>query len=182
MEDIGTTMDHLQLPHKLRSRINRYYWYCWFRYSNFTNKGVSSFLGELSEPLAMEVQLICHSNLLANIPLFAGANSNVMRHVMMSIDSEIFLPGDYIFRVGDEAVKLYMIQVREPPRLPIFARSEASTKEGGRWSRERSERVSEASVREAGCSSARPLHPPARSTRSLHPFAREHKRRRALAP
>jgi hypothetical protein len=110
MEDVNTTMEHLQLPRKLRERVNRYFWYCWYRYSNFTNKGVSTFLSELSEPLAMEVQLVCHSNLIGNIPLFTGANTNVMRHVMMSIESEIFLPGDYVFRAGDEASKLYMIQ------------------------------------------------------------------------
>ena len=58
----------------------------------------------------MEVQLVCHATLIGNIPLFQNASDNVMRHVMMSIESEIFLPGDYIFRAGDEATKLYMVQ------------------------------------------------------------------------
>ena len=110
MDHVNDTMEHLQLPTKLRERVNMYYWYSWYRYSNFSSNGMGQFLTELSEPLAMEVQLVCHSNVIGNIPLFKGVDSNVIRSVLLKIKPEIFLPGDYIFRHGDTAVKLYMIQ------------------------------------------------------------------------
>jgi len=58
----------------------------------------------------MEIQLACHSTVIGGIPLFQDCGPNVIRMVLLCIKPEIFLPGDLIFRMGDEADKLYMIQ------------------------------------------------------------------------
>ena len=114
MENIGETMEYLNLPTRLKERINLYYWYAWSKSgSAASSKGTGQFLTELSEPLAMEVQLICHSNVIGNIPFFQNADSAVIRRVLDKIIPELFLPGDYIFRHGDTANKLYMIQSGE---------------------------------------------------------------------
>mmetsp|Transcript_12350 Transcript_12350/g.22453 ORF Transcript_12350/g.22453 Transcript_12350/m.22453 type:complete len:757 (-) Transcript_12350:56-2326(-) len=114
MENIGETMEYLNLPTRLKERINLYYWYAWSKSgSAASSKGTGQFLTELSEPLAMEVQLICHSNVIGNIPFFQKADSAVIRRVLDKIKPELFLPGDYVFRHGDTANKLYMIQSGE---------------------------------------------------------------------
>ncbi|GMH86950.1 hypothetical protein TL16_g10703 [Triparma laevis f. inornata] len=110
MEHLGEMMEYLNLPSKLRERINMYYWYSWSKNSNYTSKGTGQFLSELSEPLAMEVQLFCHKDMIGNIPFFKDVDPAVIRCVLDKIIPELFLPGDYIFRQGDAAQKLYMIQ------------------------------------------------------------------------
>jgi hypothetical protein len=107
LEDSRDIMEHINLPHRVKDKVNRYFWY---KYSNFAYQGMAAFLEDLSEPLAMEVQLACHASVIGNIAIFQDCSASVIRMVLLSMTPEIFLPGDTIFRAGDIADKLYMIQ------------------------------------------------------------------------
>lgn len=107
LEDSRDIMEHINLPRRVKDKVNRYFWY---KYSNFAYQGMAAFLEDLSEPLAMEVQLACHASVIGNIAIFQDCSASVIRMVLLSMTPEIFLPGDTIFRAGDIADKLYMIQ------------------------------------------------------------------------
>ena len=46
LENIRDIMEHISLPHKVRDKVNRYFWY---KHSNYAYQGIRHFLEELSE-------------------------------------------------------------------------------------------------------------------------------------
>ena len=109
MKDIARTMRYLQLPEELKSRVIRYHEYVHNIFGTFDTNKLKTFADKLSKPLAAEVKLHCHTNLIKNVPLFDKLDHHISRYLIDCLTVEIYMPGDFVIRQGEFDSRLYMI-------------------------------------------------------------------------
>lgn len=94
------------LPPALQQRIHEYYTYMWLQRLGYDE---SDFLESLPVGLHEEVALHIKSDVIENVELFVGAPSDFVAYVALRLRPEVFTPGDWIFREGDEGSRMYFI-------------------------------------------------------------------------
>jgi len=107
-QTLSKTMEEMKLPTKLKQRVDQYFFYLWHLKGHFEPERIGDFMRDLNQPLAMEVQIVCHK-MVKDIPLFSGLNAEVTKDILYQLTEEVFLPGDFVFRYGDDADKLFII-------------------------------------------------------------------------
>jgi len=107
-EDNNTrqAMQTLGIPSSLQLRIFAHYTYERVHRGHGT---VEQLLGGLSDQLNFELHLARHYRLVTAVPFFKSSHPYVLREIVLVLTDVIFLPGDWICRLGDEGKEMYFL-------------------------------------------------------------------------
>jgi len=108
MEYLFESMNHLALPQQLKHRIIMYYDHIWKEYRSLDGR-VHSFIPELSKQLESEVYLYLRTNLILSVPFLRQCSPEVVQRLVTILDTEVFLPNDYIVHKGVPGEEMYLI-------------------------------------------------------------------------
>jgi CRP-like cAMP-binding protein len=99
-------MQTLGLPSMLQLRILAHYAYERVHRGHGT---IVKLLGGLSEQLNFELHLARHYRLVTAVPFFKRSHPYVLREIVLVLTDVIFLPGDWICRLGDEGKEMFFL-------------------------------------------------------------------------
>ncbi|MBI4261359.1 MAG: cyclic nucleotide-binding domain-containing protein [Actinobacteria bacterium] len=106
LEQLGAFMHYREIPPDLQERIVRYHRYLW-------QQGLlhdeSDLLGHLPPSLRTEVSLFLKRDLIEAVPLFQGADEELLREIALELEPVVFMPGDEIIREGERSREMYFI-------------------------------------------------------------------------
>lgn len=106
MERINAFMDYRGLPDGLQQRIRDYHGYRWEKRLGFDE---SAIVDELPPSLQADVSLFLKRDVIEKVPLFKGAGTDLIRDIALAMHPLVYLPGDYIFRAGDQGNQMFFI-------------------------------------------------------------------------
>lgn len=106
MERINAFMEYRAVPGKLQNRIREYHRYRWEKRLGFDE---SAIVEELPPSLRAEVSLFLKKDVIEKVPLFRGASADLISEIALAMRPLVYLPGDYVFRVGDPGKEMFFI-------------------------------------------------------------------------
>lgn len=109
MEWLFASMNRMQLPNDLQNRINDYYQAMWERHGTLDG-AVTAFIPELSRNLAYEVELFLRMDMINRAPIFQSCSAKVVQELVMELELQVFMPGDYIVVRGEVGNDMYFVQ------------------------------------------------------------------------
>ena len=104
MEKINAFMEYRRLPAGLQHRIREYHGYRWEKRLGFDE---SAIVDELPPSLQAEVSLFLKKDVIEKVPLFKGAGTDLVRDIALAMRPLVYLPGDFIFRAGDQGKEMF---------------------------------------------------------------------------
>ncbi|KAF0755767.1 hypothetical protein AaE_004864, partial [Aphanomyces astaci] len=119
MEQLLSSMNLMRLPLDLQNRINEYYQVMWERHGTLDGQPLV-FTNELSKNLAVEVELFVRMDMINRVPVFQQCSKKVVQDLVMNLELQVYLPGDYIVVKGEVGMDMYFVQngeceVTKPP-------------------------------------------------------------------
>jgi len=110
LERVDTYTRSHRISPELRGKIRAYFHYLWI-----TNKGYQdrSLLESLPRQLQSEIFLHLNKNMFEEVSFLKNAEQDLIVDLMEQLQSRVALPGERIFRAGDEGDALYFIQSGE---------------------------------------------------------------------
>jgi CRP-like cAMP-binding protein len=108
MEYLFESMNHLELPQNLKKRIIMYYAHIWKEYRSLDGS-IHAFIPELSKQLSSEVFLYLRTNLILSVPFLRMCSPEVVQRLVVTLQTEVFLPNDYIVHKGVPGEEMYLI-------------------------------------------------------------------------
>lgn len=109
MEWLFASMTRMKLPMELQNRINDYYQAMWERHGTLDGT-VTAFIPELSRNLAYEVELFLRMDMINRAPIFQSCSAKVVQELVMELELQVFMPGDYIVVRGEVGNDMYFVQ------------------------------------------------------------------------
>lgn len=109
MEWLFASMNRMKLPFELQNRINDYYQAMWERHGTLDG-AVAAFIPELSRNLAYEVELFLRMDMINRAPIFQNCSAKVVQELVMELELQVFMPGDYIVVRGEVGNDMYFVQ------------------------------------------------------------------------
>ncbi|NCN10685.1 MAG: cyclic nucleotide-binding domain-containing protein [Leptospira sp.] len=106
MEKVNAFIKYRRLPRNLRNRILDYYDYLFERK---IGSDESDFYNDLPKSLVRDIKLYLNKDLIAKIPFFKNASDALLTELVLSLKPVIYLPGDYVMRIGEIGHNLYFI-------------------------------------------------------------------------
>jgi hypothetical protein len=107
VDRVETFMHSHHVPDAIKSRVRGYYNYVWSQHKGYSDKGLINHL-----PPKIQSELLAHINrpIVRKVPLFQDASEDLLEDLMTKLKPMIAIPGQKIFRTGDEGDALYFIQ------------------------------------------------------------------------
>ena len=65
---------------------------------------------ELSPNLAIEIQMCTYKEMLVNVSFFREFTADVIHRLVMSLESKMFMPKDYVISVGECGTDMFFIE------------------------------------------------------------------------
>lgn len=109
MEWLFASMNRMKLPLELQNRINDYYQAMWERHGTLDG-AVAAFIPELSRNLAYEVELFLRMDMINRAPIFQNCSAKVVQELVMELELQVFMPGDYVVVRGEVGNDMYFVQ------------------------------------------------------------------------
>ncbi|OWZ22430.1 Voltage-gated Ion Channel [Phytophthora megakarya] len=109
MEWLFASMNRMKLPYDLQNRINAYYQAMWERHGTLDG-AVTAFIPELSRNLACEVELFLRMDMINQAPIFQNCSPKVVQELVMQLELQVFMPGDYVVVRGEVGNDMYFVQ------------------------------------------------------------------------
>lgn len=109
MEWLFASMNRMQLPLDLQTRITDYYQAMWERHGTLDG-AVTAFIPELSRNLAYEVELFLRMDMINRAPIFQNCSAKVVQELVMELELQVFMPGDYVVVRGEVGNDMYFVQ------------------------------------------------------------------------
>lgn len=106
LERVNTFMKSKKFPWELQEKVNHYYNYLWETRAGYDDASV---LEELPESFKLEFSLLLNKGILEKVPLFNGANPNLIKEIVLCLKPCIYTPGDIICMYGEIGDKMYFI-------------------------------------------------------------------------
>ncbi len=106
LEKLTALLHYRKLPLELQDRIRDYYAYMWRQRMGFDE---AEFLHGLPRSLQDEVSRHLKQEVIEKIPLFKGADEAFVRDVARHLRPLVLVPGDCLFRQGDEGHEMYFV-------------------------------------------------------------------------
>jgi hypothetical protein len=106
MERINAFMEYRTVPGALQNRIREYHRYRWEKRLGFDE---SAIVDDLPPSLRAEVSLFLKRDVIEKVPLFRGASADLISEIALAMRPLVYLPGDYVFRVGDPGKEMFFI-------------------------------------------------------------------------
>ncbi|RLN68589.1 hypothetical protein BBJ29_001504 [Phytophthora kernoviae] len=109
MESVFAGMSKMQLPAPLRERIHQYYSHLWREYEALDGAPLVTFAKELSHNLTLEVVLFKYMELAMHVPFWENCSPDFQKTLVLSLNTRVYLPDDFIVRRGEVGDEFYMI-------------------------------------------------------------------------
>lgn len=106
IEDINSYLSYKSVPKRLKQRVQNYYQYIWH---NRMVQRERDLLSNLPSSLKKEILIFINRKLIEKVPFFKKTNKDFIGEIILQLKTEIFLPGDYIFKKGDVGDCMYFI-------------------------------------------------------------------------
>lgn len=106
LDNLATLTKLRKLPLQLQRKIRDYYTYMFNQKLGYDE---SKFLEGLPKSLQLEVSMHLKKEALEKIPLFTNKHQSFLKEVALHLTPQVFTPGDYIFREGDEGQEMYFV-------------------------------------------------------------------------
>ncbi|KAE8975043.1 hypothetical protein PF011_g24628, partial [Phytophthora fragariae] len=110
MEAVYATMDKLDLPLKLRERVNEYYTHVWLEYEALDGN-INKFQQELTHTLRIEIGLYKFMNLVVKIPFWEDCTPDFLTQIVLSLGVRVYMPDDYVVRRREIGSEMMMINL-----------------------------------------------------------------------
>lgn len=106
IEGLASLIHYKTLPGNLRNRILNFYRYMLEKRLGYDE---TAFLESLPESLQTEVALHLKKDVIEKVSIFNNASEGFKREISLLLKPVFLTPGDYIFKAGDEADKMYFV-------------------------------------------------------------------------
>ncbi len=106
LDRIEAFMGHNDLPHRLRVKVRSYYRYLWDTRHGYDDKSI---LNDLPNKLRSEVSLCLNAEIMQKVPLFNGADTDMLEDVVLQLRPKVVVPGEKIFHAGEPGDSMYFI-------------------------------------------------------------------------
>ena len=105
-ERLNAFMKYRDIPPELQRRIRDYYAYVWQQRLGYDEATV---LSGLPASLMTAVALHLKRDIIQKVPLFQGADDELVREIALAMRPVVFTPGDFVFHGGDHGHEMYFI-------------------------------------------------------------------------
>lgn len=95
------------LPASLKQQVFLYMEYMWKLHRGFN---VHNAVAELPPDLQTEILMEMHGGLLRRVPIFKSCSESFLRSIVMKLQPQVSLPGDYIIHEGDFGDEMYFVR------------------------------------------------------------------------
>lgn len=110
MTELYEAMDTMGLPATLQERVLQFYDFLWLKHHSLDGKiAMASFFDELSPNLSKEIHMCMYKEMLLNVGFFREFTADVIHHLVMSLETKIFMPRDYVISVGECGTDMFFI-------------------------------------------------------------------------
>jgi voltage-gated potassium channel len=127
LEELSQIVKYRSLSPALQKRVHDYYTYKWQKRLGFDEE---HFLKGLPPGLKMEVALQLKKDVIESIPLFKDAPQSFIKSIALHLQPIVCTPGDFVFRIGDDADEMYFIVQGDVDVLTIDQQVIASLSDG----------------------------------------------------
>eukprot|EP00948_MAST-09A_sp_MAST-9A-sp1_P002472 g2472.t1 len=112
MDNMKSEMSYYNVPRELQEKVMQYYEYLWIHRKHF---GDSSLMKDehMSPMLKRELSLHLFKELLVKVPFFEGEDEEFLGRVCMSMETEIYMPNEYVVREGEIGRELFIVNKGE---------------------------------------------------------------------
>ncbi|GMI44435.1 hypothetical protein TrCOL_g5596 [Triparma columacea] len=111
MTDLYESMIALNLPQNLQERIHLFYKYVWDEHHSIDGRpAILTFVPELSTNLAKEIYLYLYSDMITKVPMFHNRPADVIQHLVLAVQTLIYMPKDYVIVKGEFGQEMFFIQ------------------------------------------------------------------------
>ena len=111
MTDLYESMEALGLPQNLQERIHLFYKYVWDEHHSIDGRpAILTFVPELSTNLAKEIYLYLFSDMITKVPMFHNRPADVVQHLVLAVQTLIYMPKDYVIVKGEFGSEMFFIQ------------------------------------------------------------------------
>ncbi|KAG7380823.1 hypothetical protein PHYPSEUDO_006756 [Phytophthora pseudosyringae] len=108
MEAVYETMDKMDLPLRLRERVNEYYKHVWLEYESLDGN-INKFQQELTHTLGIEIGLYKHMNLVVKVPFWKECTPDFLTQIVLNLGVRVYMPDDYVVRRRETGSEMMMI-------------------------------------------------------------------------
>lgn len=99
-------MKYHEVPTELRQRVRAYFKYLWSTKGGYNDAEV---FDSLPRGLRADLAMYLHRDLLAKVPLLAGASQDMLRDLVVLLRPVVYLPGNIICRKGAPGDEMFFI-------------------------------------------------------------------------
>ncbi len=111
MTELYEAMETMNLPVALQERVLQFYDFIWSKHHTLNGKSAMyDFMGELSPNLAKEIQMCTYKEMLVGVSFFREFTADVIHRLVMSLESKMFMPKDYVISVGECGTDMFFIE------------------------------------------------------------------------
>ncbi|KAK1942879.1 Potassium voltage-gated channel [Phytophthora citrophthora] len=108
MEAVYETMEKMDLPLRLRERVNEYYKHVWLEYESLDGN-INKFQKELTHTLGIEVGLYKHMDLVVKVPFWKDCTPDFLTQIVLNLGVRVYMPDDYVVRRREIGNDMMMI-------------------------------------------------------------------------
>lgn len=106
MEKIYSFLRYRRISSGVVKRVDNYYNYLWESRRGHEEAGI---LADLPQSIRLQIAQELHADIIAKVPLFAGATPSLIRDIVLHLEPTVFTPGDFIIQQGDMGEEMYFI-------------------------------------------------------------------------
>lgn len=106
LDQMESFMSSHQLPLQLKAKIRGYYHHLWKNHRGYSDRGI---LDALPNKIQSEVFFYLNQNIIEKVAMLKGASQEMLEDLMHELEPRIFVPGERIFRAGDDGDSMYFI-------------------------------------------------------------------------
>lgn len=106
LEKIENFMRSHEIPTDIRHRVRSYYQYLW---KNKKGQQDQNILKSLPRKIQSELLLHINRPILEKVPILKDASPELVEDLMHHLEAHVYIPGEKIFRIGDEGEAMYFI-------------------------------------------------------------------------
>lgn len=103
---VNTFMKSKKFPEMLQERVRHFYEYLWDSRKGYDD---SAILSELPESFKYEFAMLLNKSILEKVPLFKGADPNLIKEIVLCLKPCIYTPGDAICTFGEIGDNMFFI-------------------------------------------------------------------------
>ena len=119
MNDVRQQMTYLKIPDELSSHIEMYYNYMWTCHKGLVEHQ-QYFYKDLPTALNLEISVHLFRDTVSGVALFAGCSEAFLREVVLNLEPQVCIPGEYIVNKNDVARAMFFITRGEVEVLDNF--------------------------------------------------------------